>query len=225
MKQNVIAIDGPAGAGKSTVAKKTAAALNFIYIDTGAMYRAVTSRVLALGLAETDTVRISELAGKVNIRLLQEMGSTRVLADGIDVTEIIRTPSVTAAVPAVSQVAAVRQAMVRLQQEMAAAGCVVLDGRDIGTVVTPDACTKIFLTASAAERARRRWMELKEKGYEPDLAALRFEMEERDRQDRERELAPLMQADDAVLLDTTGLSIDAVVERIIAIYHSRRHNV
>ena len=225
MKQNVIAIDGPAGAGKSTVAKKVAASLKFVYIDTGAMYRAVTSRVLELGLKETDTESITELAGKLNIRLLQDAGHMRVLADGKDVTEAVRTPSVTAAVPAVSQVPAVRQAMVRLQREMAAAGRAVLDGRDIGTVVTPDACAKIFLTASAAERAHRRLLELKEKGFDPDLHALQAEMEDRDRQDSERELSPLLQAEDAVLVDTTGLSIDAVVERIIEVYHSRCSNV
>ena len=225
MKQNVIAIDGPAGAGKSTVAKKVAAALDFVYIDTGAMYRAVTSRVLELGIAESDTSGISELAGRVNIRLLQEAGNLKVLADGNDVTVEIRTPAVTALVPTVSQVSAVRQAMVRLQREMAAAGRAVLDGRDIGTVVTPEACAKIFLTASAAERARRRFLELKDKGYEPDLQVLQTEMEERDRQDSERKLAPLVQADDAILVDTTGLSIEAVVERIIEIYHSRCGNV
>ena len=225
MKQNVIAIDGPAGAGKSTVAKKVAAALNFIYIDTGAMYRAVTSRVLAMGLAVTDTVEIVKLAGRVNIRFKQEAGGLRVLADGADVTEEIRNPAVTAAVAAISQVPAVRQALVRLQQEMAAAGKAVLDGRDIGTVVIPEACAKIFLTASPAERARRRWMELGQKGYEPDLQVLQAEMEERDRKDVERELAPLQQADDAVLVDTTGLSIEAVVERILEIYRVRCNNV
>ncbi len=225
MKQNVIAIDGPAGAGKSTVAKKVAAALDFVYIDTGAMYRAVTSRVLELEIEGSDAARIAELAQRVNIRLLQEAGTLKVLADGKDVTTAIRTPEVTALVPTVSQVTAVRQAMVRLQREMAAAGRAVLDGRDIGTVVTPDACAKIFLTASAAERARRRFLELKEKGYEPDIQVLQAEMEERDRQDSERELAPLVQADDAVLVDTTGLSIDVVVRRIIEVYHSRCGNV
>ena len=225
MRQNVIAIDGPAGAGKSTVAKKVAAALDFVYIDTGAMYRAVTSRVLELEIEGSDAARITELSQRVNIRLLQEAGTLKVLADGKDVTTAIRTPEVTALVPTVSQVPAVRQAMVRLQREMAAAGRAVIDGRDIGTVVTPDACAKIFLTASAAERARRRFLELKEKGYEPDIQVLQAEMEERDRQDSERELAPLVQADDAVLVDTTGLSIDAVVRRIIEVYHSRCGNV
>ena len=225
MKQNVIAIDGPAGAGKSTVAKRVASALGFVYIDTGAMYRAVTCRALALGLAGDDRPGLAELAAQVKIRLEQAEGNLRVWADGEDVTEAIRTPAVTAAVPAVSQTPEVRRAMVRLQRELAEAGRAVLDGRDIGTVVTPEACAKIFLTASASERARRRWLELKEKGYEPDLQALQAEMEERDRLDSQRELAPLVQAKDAVLVDTTGLSIEAVVERIITVYYARCENV
>jgi len=225
MKQNVIAIDGPAGAGKSTIAKKVAAALGFVYIDTGAMYRAVTCRVIAMGIKESDTTRISEMAGKISVRLLQADGAVRVLADGTDVTEEIRNPVVTAAVPTVSQVPAVRQAMVRLQKEMATGGRAVIDGRDIGTVVTPEACAKIFLTASASERAKRRWLELVENGYESDLQTLQSEMEERDRRDSDRELSPLLKANDAVVLDSTELSIDAVVERIIEVYRSRCRNV
>ena len=221
MKQNVIAIDGPAGAGKSTVAKMVAEKIGFVYIDTGAMYRAVTCRVLAEGIELTNHAAISALAGRISVRFNRGVAGLRVLADGVDVTEAIRTPEVTAAVPHVSQVAAVRQAMVRLQQEMAATGAVVLDGRDIGSVVAPDACAKIFLTASVAERARRRWQEMKQKGYEQDLAALQQEIEQRDRQDSERELAPLVQAADAVLLDTTGMPIEAVVSGIVSIYQTR----
>ncbi len=221
MKQNVIAIDGPAGAGKSTVAKMVAEKLGFVYIDTGAMYRAVTCRALAEGIELTNHAAISELAGRINVRFNRDEAGLQVLADGDDVTEAIRTPEVTAAVPLVSQVAAVRQAMVRLQQEMAATGAVVLDGRDIGSVVVPDACAKIFLTASVAERARRRWQEMKQKGYEQDLVALQQEIEQRDRQDQERELAPLIQAEDAVLLDTTGMPIEAVVSGIVTIYQTR----
>jgi len=225
MKQNVIAIDGPAGAGKSTVAGKVAETLGFVYIDTGAMYRAVAARVLAKGLELTDLNRITELAKKVSIRFTRDHGVLRVWADGVDVTAKIRTPEVTAAVAQVSQVAAVRAAMIRLQREMAEEGRVVLDGRDIGTVVLPEACAKIFFTASAAERAKRRWREMKQKGYELDLSALQQELEERDRQDSERELSPLVQAEDAVLIDTTAISIDAVVDRIIRIYREQRNNV
>ena len=222
MKQNVIAIDGPAGAGKSTVARQVAQQLGFVYVDTGAMYRAVTWRALCGGLDPTDAAAVSELAARIDVRFAQSPAGLRMMADGEDVTEAIRTPAVTAAVSRVSQIPAVRRAMVRLQRELAAAGGTVLDGRDIGTVVVPDACCKIFLTATAAERARRRWLEMREKGFEPDLAVLRREMEERDRQDSERELAPLVQATDAVALDTTGLGIEAVVDRIVAIYQDGR---
>ena len=221
MKQNVIAIDGPAGAGKSTVARKVAGTLGFIYIDTGAMYRAVTARVLDQSIALTDGERISSLAGQVDVHFTQSDGILKVWADGEDVTDKIRTPEITAAVPLLSQVSAVRHAMVRLQREMAAGGKVVLDGRDIGTVVVPEACAKIFLTASVEERARRRWLEMKEKGYHPQLEKLQQEIEQRDRQDREREIAPLRQAEDAVLVDTTGMPIDAVVEKIVEVYNGR----
>jgi len=222
MKQNVIAIDGPAGAGKSTVARQVAQQLGFVYVDTGAMYRAVTCRALSGSLDLADVAAVSELAARIDVRFAQSPAGLRMMADGEDVTEAIRTPAVTAAVSRVSQIPAVRRAMGRLQRELAAAGGTVLDGRDIGTVVVPDACCKIFLTATAAERARRRWLEMREKGFEPDLAVLRREMEERDRQDSERELAPLVQAADAVALDTTGLGIEAVVERIVQIYQDGR---
>ena len=222
MKQNVIAIDGPAGAGKSTVARQVAQQLGFVYVDTGAMYRAVTWRALRGGLDSTDAAAVSELTARIDVRFAKSPVGLRIMADGEDVTEAIRTPAVTATVARVSQIPAVRRAMVRLQRELAAAGGAVLDGRDIGTVVVPDACCKIFLTATAAERARRRWLEMREKGFEPELAELRREMEERDRQDSERELAPLVQATDAVALDTTGLGIEAVVDRIVAIYQDGR---
>ena len=222
VKQNVIAIDGPAGAGKSTVARQVAQQLGFVYVDTGAMYRAVTWRALRGGLDSTDAAAVSELAARIDVRFAKSPVGLRIMADGEDVTEAIRTGAVTAAVARVSQIPAVRRAMVRLQRELAAAGGAVLDGRDIGTVVVPDACCKIFLTATAAERARRRWLEMREKGFEPELAELRREMEERDRQDSERELAPLVQATDAVALDTTGLGIEAVVDRIVAIYQDGR---
>lgn len=221
MKQKVIAIDGPAGAGKSTVARLVAEKLGFVYIDTGAMYRAVTCQVLAENLTLDDQTAISALAGKVSVRLTRDDAGLHVWLDGRDVTTEIRTPEVTAAVPHVSQIGAVREAMVRLQREMAANGEVVLDGRDIGSIVVPAACAKVFLTASVAERARRRWQEMKDKGYEQDLSVLQQEMELRDRQDCERELSPLIQAADAVLLDTTGMSVEDVVAGIITIYRNR----
>jgi cytidylate kinase len=225
MKQNVIAIDGPAGAGKSTVAKKVAEELGFLYIDTGAMYRAVTSRVLDRGIGVDDQDGISGLVGQLCIRFMQESEMLRIMADGADVTEKIRTPEVTASVAKVAQVPAVRQAMVRLQREMAMEGSVVLDGRDIGTVVLPDACCKFFLTASVEERAKRRWKEMQDKGYEQRLEALQSEIEQRDKEDRERILSPLMQASDAVLVDTTGMTIDGVVATITTLYRERSQRV
>ena len=225
MKQNVIAIDGPAGAGKSTVAKKVAEKLRFVYVDTGAMYRAVTSHAIDTGIGLEDVEGIAGVAGTVSIRLTQEAGKLHVWADGTDVTEKIRTPAVTAGVAKVSQVPAVRQAMVRLQREMASQGSAVLDGRDIGTVVLPDACCKVFLTASMEERARRRWQEMREKGYDQDPAELQKEIEQRDQQDSGRELAPLRQAADAVLIDTTGVSIDEVVATIVELFQERNRHV
>lgn len=225
MKQNVIAIDGPAGAGKSTVARQVATALGFVYIDTGAMYRAVACRAIELGLTVNDQAKLAELAARIDIRLEQDAGALRIWADGSDVTEMIRSAAVTAVVASISQAPEVRRAMVRLQREMAETGRAVLDGRDIGTVVVPDACVKIFLTASSEERARRRYAELKEKGYNPDLSALKKEMEERDRMDCERDLSPLVQASDAVLVDTTGLSIEDVVSKIATMYRTRCDDV
>lgn len=225
MKQNVIAIDGPAGAGKSTVAKKVAEKLGFVYVDTGAMYRAVTSHAIDTGIGLEDVEGIAGVAGTVSIRLTQEAGKLHVWADGTDVTEKIRTPAVTAGVAKVSQVPEVRQAMVRLQREMAAQGSAVLDGRDIGTVVLPDACCKVFLTASTEERARRRWQEMRDKGYEQELTELQKEIEQRDQQDSGRELAPLRQAADAALIDTTGVSIDEVVATIVELFRERSRHV
>ena len=225
MKQNVIAIDGPAGAGKSTVAKKVAEELGFLYIDTGAMYRAVTRRVLDCGIGVDNQDGIAGLVGRLCIRFMQDGEMLRVMADGTDVTEKIRTPEVTASVAKVAQVPAVRKAMVRLQREMAMEGSVVLDGRDIGTVVLPDACCKIFLTASVEERAKRRWKEMQDKGYEQSVEALQNEIELRDKEDRERILSPLMQASDAILVDTTGMTIDGVVAAITALYRERSQRV
>jgi cytidylate kinase len=225
MKQDVIAIDGPAGAGKSTVAKKVAEKLGFLYIDTGAMYRAVTLQVLDRATETSDEAGISKLAEHVAVRFTQEADAYRVWADGVDVTAKIRSPEVTAAVAKVSQVPAVRAAMVRLQRDMAREGAVVLDGRDIGTVVLPDACCKIFLTASVKERALRRWKELREKGYEQSFDALQREIALRDKEDMERTFSPLVQASDAMQIDTTDLSIDDAVTKIVEIYRSRCKNV
>ena len=225
MKKRVIALDGPAGAGKSSVAGKIADRLGFVHIDTGAMYRSVARLVLEAGISPEDEAAVGDLAKDLTIRFARTGDTVRVLANGRDVTELIRTPEVTATVARVSQYLAVREAMVRQQRDMAAEGSVVLDGRDIGTVVVPDACVKIFLTASVQERARRRYQELLDKGQAADLEKLQQEIAERDRLDRERTISPLIQAEDAVLLDTTGMDIEQVLENLLQLYQQRSPHV
>lgn len=212
-KRFVVAIDGPAGAGKSTVAQIVAAKLNYTYIDTGAMYRAVAYKALKAG--EVTDRAIEDAANSIEIVLRYREGKTVVFADGEDVTEAIRTPEVTGIVSRVAALSAVRSRLLLLQRAMAEGGGVVMDGRDICTHVLPKADVKLFLTATIEERARRRWKELKEKGYEVDLAELRDQIAVRDKMDSEREISPLIKAEDARLLDTTNLSIDEAAEAIL----------
>ena len=212
--KRVIAIDGPAGAGKSTVAKIVAEKLGYTYIDTGAMYRAVAWKTLQQSSEATDEAILRAVEG-IDVRLACTDSGTRVTVDGTDVTAEIRTPEVTHIVSRVAALGPVREKMVELQRAMAADGAVVMDGRDIGTNVLPNADVKIFLTASVEERARRRYDEMKEKGYAVDFDDLKKEIASRDKQDSEREISPLRQAEDAILLDSTALSIDAVVARIM----------
>lgn len=214
MSKSVVAIDGPAGAGKSTVAQLAAKALGYVYIDTGAMYRAVAWKSLEQKGTVTDE-KIIEIVKDIDVVLSYKEGRTQVLVDGIDVTAAIRTPEVTAIVSQVAKLAPVREKMVELQRQMAKNGSVVMDGRDIATNVLPDADVKIYLTASIEERARRRWQELKDKGYAVDLEELKQEISQRDKADSEREISPLVKAADASLLDTTGLSIEEVVKSIL----------
>ena len=215
MKQLVVAIDGPAGAGKSTVAKLAAKALGYTYIDTGAMYRAVAWKTLAQKQPVTDAL-ILDVVKDIDVRLSYDGGVTHVFVDGREITGEIRTPEVSHIVSQVAALGPVREKMVDLQRQMATAGGVLMDGRDIATHVLPDADVKIFLTASIEERAQRRWKEMKEKGYDMSLEDLQRDIAARDKADSEREISPLVQADDATLLDTTGLSIDEVVARILA---------
>ncbi len=215
MKQLVVAIDGPAGAGKSTVAKLAAKALGYTYIDTGAMYRAVAWKTLAERQPVTDAL-ILDVVKDIDVRLSYDGGVTHVFVDGQEITGEIRTPEVSHIVSQVAALGPVREKMVDLQRKMATDGGVLMDGRDIATHVLPDADVKIFLTASIEERAQRRWKEMKEKGYDMSLADLQKDIAARDKADSEREISPLVQADDATLLDTTGLSIDEVVARILA---------
>mgnify|MGYP000722572429 FL=1 len=212
--KRVIAIDGPAGAGKSTVAKIVAEKLGYTYIDTGAMYRGVAWKTLRDDKDAPDEAILRAVQG-IDVRLACTESGTRVTVDGTDVTAEIRTPEVTHIVSRVAALGPVREKMVELQRAMAADGAVVMDGRDIGTNVLPNADVKIFLTASVEERARRRYDEMVAKGYAVNFDALKDEIASRDKQDSERAISPLRQAEDAVLLDSTALTIDEVVARIL----------
>lgn len=214
MKKLVVAIDGPAGAGKSTVAQLAAKELGYTYIDTGAMYRAVAWKVLQQGGEVTDE-KILAVIPDIDVDLSYENGKTTVRVDGQDVTGEIRTPEVSHIVSQVAALGPVREKMVDLQRKMAERGGVLMDGRDIATNVLPGADVKIYLTASIAERANRRYKELREKGLAVNLADIERDIAARDKADMEREISPLVQAEDATLLDTTGMTIHEVVARII----------
>ena len=217
----VIAIDGPAGAGKSTIARKAAAALGFAYIDTGAMYRSVTWKLLQTGQPFSPELA-GRLAREIRISFRPEGSLNCVFVDGTEVTEAIRSAAVTGLVSRVAAVPAVREAMVAQQRRMGREGDVILDGRDIGTVVFPDSPCKIYLTASVEERARRRGKELEAKGQAVDYDKLQAHIVSRDKQDMERETSPLKQAEDAVYLDTSHMSIDEVVGAILKLAAERR---
>jgi len=210
-----IAIDGPAAAGKSTVAKIVAHKLSYIYIDTGAMYRAFTMKALEYRAPLEDEEQLAAILKNTEISLEQGESGQRVILDGIDVTWEIRSEDVTNHVSQVAKHRLVREEMVKRQQAFAAQRGVVMDGRDIGTFVIPDAEVKIFLIASVEERARRRYEENLQKGYPADLEKLKKEIAERDLQDTKRETAPLVKAEDAVEIDTTSCTIHQVAEQIL----------
>jgi cytidylate kinase len=214
----IIAIDGPAGAGKSTIARRVASQLGYTYIDTGAMYRAVAYWALTQNLEVTDLHRMEMLAEAAEIRLLTETGS--VLLNGEDVSMAIREARVSDAASQVATIAGVRRALVAKQREMAGQANVVMEGRDIGTVVFPDATLKIFLDADQGERVRRRVDQVGAR----DVGQVREQIADRDRRDFERAEAPLTQAPDAVYLDSTGLSIDEVTEAILKLIRGRVTN-
>jgi len=217
-KRVIVAIDGPAGAGKSTIARRLAARLGFTYIDTGAMYRAVGLWALRQGLDVTDMHRMDQLARAAAIELLPE---SKILLNGEDVSTAIRAPEVSDAASKVSVIPGVRRALVEKQRAMADSGSVVMEGRDIGTVVFPQAEVKIFLDADAEERARRRFREAPQVGTVEQVAR---EMRQRDERDRSRIEAPLTQAPDAVYVDSTGLSPDEVEEAILKVIRARVSN-
>jgi len=215
----VVAIDGPAGAGKSTISRRVAERLGFLYIDTGAMYRCVALAASRAGVPLEDEAKITALAESVRIQFSARC--QEVFLDGEDVTQAIREPRVSDAASRVSKIPGVRQAMVEEQRRIARGEPVVMEGRDIGTVVFPDAPVKIFLTAEPMERARRRASELEAKGVSADIGEIARQIEERDYRDANRSDSPMVQAADAVRLDTSNLSLDEVEEAILDIAATR----
>lgn len=203
-----IAIDGPAGAGKSTIARKTAAELGFIYVDTGALYRTVALAVLQNGISATDAAAIESALSEFHIELKFQNGEQRVFLNNADVSDEIRSPKVSMEASTVSAIPAVRQFLFDLQQEIARKNDVIMDGRDIGTVILPNADVKIFLTATAEDRAKRRYDQLLQMGTVVDFDELLEEIKQRDYNDSHRDIAPLKQAPDAILVDTTGNTLE-----------------
>ncbi len=219
----IIAIDGPAGSGKSTVAKEVARRLGLLYVDTGAMYRALTLKAMREKIGLNDEEALVKLAKRTNIDLKMHDDLTlSVLLDGENVSEEIRMASVTDNVKYVARIPKVRKQMVALQRKAASSGKAVLEGRDIGTVVFPDADGKIYLDANADKRVKRRYKELTEKGHNITLDDVKKDVETRDHTDETREVGPLRKADDAIAIDTTDLTITEVVERIIKEIEARK---
>jgi len=217
----IIAIDGPSGSGKSTLGRMLARELNLLYIDTGSMYRAVALAVMESSVSSNDDLAVGSLAARVDIDLQGDPDSLRVFLEGRDVTEEIRTEEVTHMSSMISTIPAVRRAMVARQRELGKRGA-VLNGRDIGTVVFPDADVKFFLTAVPQERAQRRFEEERAQDRNASFEAIFADMKERDRRDETRADSPLVAADDAIVVDSTGLSIDEVFQKMMAAVNERK---
>ncbi|HCJ75870.1 (d)CMP kinase [Thermoguttaceae bacterium LCP21S3_D4] len=216
-----IAIDGPAGAGKSTIAKQLAKELSFIYVDTGAMYRSMALYFMRNGIAKEDEAAISDACKTVEVSIAYENGEQQVLLNGENVSKEIRKEEVGKMASATSVYKDVRKKLVELQQKLASDKDVIMDGRDIGTCVLPNAQVKIYLTASVETRAERRYQELQEKGVACDLEVIKKDIADRDYQDMHREISPLKQAEDAILVDSSDMGIEEVVAAIKNIYREK----
>ena len=217
-----IAIDGPGGAGKSTVAKKIASKLGIIYVDTGALYRTIGLFMLNNGVCPTDSVAVAARLGDFSLELKFVDGKQVILLDGVDVGDAIRTPEASMAASAVSAIREVREYLLNTQRDIAKKNSVIMDGRDIGTVILPDAEVKVFLTASPEARAKRRYDELCKKGIETTLEQVAAEMSERDKNDSTRDIAPCVPAEDSIYLDNSDLDLDGTADAIIAIINSKK---
>jgi cytidylate kinase len=220
-KKLTIAIDGPSGAGKSTVARSLAKRLGYNYIDTGAMYRSVAFKAKEKGIFQEDELALNQLASSLHITFATEGEQTRVFCDGEDITTAIRTPEISRLASSISSRKGVREALVQMQREMGKEGGVILEGRDIGTVVFPDADVKFYLDAQGEERVRRRYHEMVEKGVRVDFKETQEELRQRDHNDMHRDRSPLKKAEDAVFIDSTHRSVEKVVEEMVRIVKTK----
>lgn len=214
-KRLTIAIDGPSGAGKSTVARFLAKRLGYVYIDTGAMYRSVALRVKEKGTSPEDELALNQLASSLHITFITEGEQTRVCCDGEDITSAIRSPEISRLASYISKQKGVREALVQMQREMGKEGGIILEGRDIGTVVFPDADVKFYLDAKSDERVRRRYHEMVKKGVKVDFKETQEELIQRDHNDMHRIHSPLKKANDALFIDSTHRSVEEVVEEMV----------
>ncbi len=220
-KKSTIAIDGPSGAGKSTVARALSKRLGYLYIDTGAMYRTVALRAKEKGISPENELALDQLASSLHISFVPEGEQTHIFCDGEEMTEAIRTPEISRLASSISRQKGVREALVRMQRKIGKEGGVVLEGRDIGTVVFPNADVKFYLDAETGERARRRHREMVQKGINVDLKETEEELVRRDRSDMHRSHSPLKKASDAVLIDSTHRSVAEVVEEMVRIVEAK----
>ncbi len=221
-KKLIIAIDGPSGAGKSTLSKALADKLEYLNIDTGAMYRSVALMAQRQKIDSHDEQALKKLCADLSIRFVREKGQERIIVNEVDVSDAIRTPEVSLLTAKIASCSSVREAMLDLQRQMGQEGGVVLEGRDIGTVVFPSADVKFFLSATAEQRGLRRYKELKEKGIKVDLQQTIADVESRDKADTARTLAPLMQADDAIVVDSTQLTIVDVLQKMLVVVEAKQ---